>query len=163
MAVNQTTHHAIEHIVSTPGICGGRPRIAGHRITVEDIAAWHEQLGQSPEEIVADYELTLAQVHAALAYYYDHREEIDRQSKEDDKYIERMIAEQRKQGPNPLMARLNRLGLTLVQAHALMDYVHEHKEEVDQAITAAGLDSWNVPSVEKWVKLGLHKKVLPPD
>ena len=66
-----------EHIVLTPGTCGGKPRIAGHRIRVQDIALWHERLGYSIEEIIAHYpQLTLADVHAALAYYYDHREEI---------------------------------------------------------------------------------------
>ena len=65
-------------IVSTPGICGGRPRIDGHRIQVEDIAIWHERMGLSPDEIVFQYpSITLADVHAALAYYYENRERID--------------------------------------------------------------------------------------
>ncbi|MEO3706895.1 DUF433 domain-containing protein [Trichormus azollae] len=34
-----------EHIEITPGICGGKPRIAGHRIRVQDIVIWHEQMG----------------------------------------------------------------------------------------------------------------------
>lgn len=55
-------------IVSTPGTCGGRPRIDGHRITVEDIAIWHERMGMSPDEIVSSYPtITLSDVHAALA------------------------------------------------------------------------------------------------
>jgi uncharacterized protein (DUF433 family) len=55
-------------IVSTPGTCGGRPRIDGHRITVEDVAIWHERMGMSPEEIVSAYPtITLSEVHAALA------------------------------------------------------------------------------------------------
>jgi len=66
-----------EHIDATPGICGGRPRIAGHRIRVMDVVVLHEQLGLSPDEIVSTYpSLTLADVHAALAYYFDHRDEI---------------------------------------------------------------------------------------
>lgn len=65
-------------IVSTPGTCGGRPRIDGHRITVEDIAIWHERRGMSPDEIVTAYpSITLADVHAALSYYYENRERID--------------------------------------------------------------------------------------
>ena len=65
-------------IVSTPGICGGRPRVDGHRITVEDVAIWHERMGMSPDEIVSAYPtLTLSDVHAALAYYYDHQPEVD--------------------------------------------------------------------------------------
>ena len=56
-----------EHIESTPGVCGGKPRIAGHRIRVEDIAVWHEQQGLSPDEIVAQFpQITLADVYDAL-------------------------------------------------------------------------------------------------
>src|SRR3954453_21914777 len=65
-------------IVSTPGTCGGRPRIDGHRITVEDVAIWHERQGMSPDEIASAYpSLTLSDVHAALAYYYENRDRID--------------------------------------------------------------------------------------
>jgi uncharacterized protein (DUF433 family) len=66
-----------EHIVSTADTCGGKPRIAGHRIRVQDVVLWHETLGMSPEQIVSEYAgLTLADVHAALAYYHDHKDEI---------------------------------------------------------------------------------------
>ncbi len=72
-----------DHIERTPGVCGGRPRIAGLRIRVQDIVVWHEALGLSPEEIVAQHpQLTLANIHAALAYYYDHRDEIRREMEE---------------------------------------------------------------------------------
>jgi uncharacterized protein (DUF433 family) len=66
-----------QHIESTPEIAGGEPRIAGHRITVRNIAVWHERLGKSVDEICSEYDLTLADVYAALAYYFDHREAID--------------------------------------------------------------------------------------
>ena len=59
------------------GTRGGKPRIVGRRITVSDVATWFLQMGLSVDEIVSDYELNHAQVHAALAYYYDHRAEID--------------------------------------------------------------------------------------
>ena len=66
-----------EHIQITPGICGGKPRIAGHRIRVQDVVVWYEHLNMSPDDIVYHYSsITLADVHAALAYYYDHLEEI---------------------------------------------------------------------------------------
>jgi uncharacterized protein (DUF433 family) len=65
------------HIESRPEKCGGKPCIAGTRIRVQDIYIWHELRGQSPEEIVANApQLSLGQVHAALAFYHDHREEI---------------------------------------------------------------------------------------
>jgi uncharacterized protein (DUF433 family) len=54
-----------------------RPRIAGTGITVHRIAIWYK-LGYSPEEMVRKYpHLTLAQVHAALAYYHANQAEIE--------------------------------------------------------------------------------------
>ncbi len=67
-----------EHIAKTPGICGGRARIAGHSIRVMDIVAMHDHWKLSPPEIVEQYPtIVLADVYAALAYYHDHREEIE--------------------------------------------------------------------------------------
>ena len=52
-----------EHIEITPGVCGGKPRIAGHRISVQNIVVWHERMGMSPDEIAATYpSITLADV-----------------------------------------------------------------------------------------------------
>jgi uncharacterized protein (DUF433 family) len=82
-----------QHIESTPGVCGGKPRIAGHRIRVEDIVIWHEKLGWSPDEIVSQYpSITLADVYAALAYYHDHLEEIRQQMHEDEEFACEMQA-----------------------------------------------------------------------
>src|SRR6516165_10218813 len=68
----------VQRIVKTPGVCGGRACINGHRIRVADIVVWHEKRGYCPEEIVAMFPgITLAVVHAALAYYFDNREEIE--------------------------------------------------------------------------------------
>ncbi len=39
------------HVETTPDVMGGKPRIAGHRITVEDVVIWHERLGKSVDEI----------------------------------------------------------------------------------------------------------------
>ena len=80
-------------IAIKPGFCGGKPHIAGHRIKVQQVAVWHEQLGQSPEEIVATYPtLTLAEVHAALAYYYSHRAEIDGNIRADEEFVAQLRA-----------------------------------------------------------------------
>src|ERR1700722_15368204 len=75
-----------EHIGVRPGYCGGRPHILGHRIKVKHVAVWHEKMGLSPPEIIAEHPtITLAQVHAALAYYYDHLAEIEAEIDEEDK------------------------------------------------------------------------------
>lgn len=79
------------HIECTPGVCGGRARISGHRIRVQDIIAWHDVQGMSPEEIVARHpQLGLASVYAALAYYHDHRARIDSEIAEDSEFAERI-------------------------------------------------------------------------
>ncbi|MBI3176531.1 MAG: DUF433 domain-containing protein [Chloroflexi bacterium] len=62
----------------TPGVCGGKPRVAGRRITVQNITIWHKRLGLSTDQIATDYDLTSAEIHAALAFYFDHRDEIER-------------------------------------------------------------------------------------
>ncbi|MCS4114611.1 uncharacterized protein (DUF433 family) [Salinibacter ruber] len=59
-----------QRIEQTEGICGGKPRISGHRITVQDIVVWHERGGWSVDEIASEYDLSLADVYAALAYYF---------------------------------------------------------------------------------------------
>jgi uncharacterized protein (DUF433 family) len=90
------------HIETTPGIAGGRPRIAGHRIRVQDVVIWHKDLRMSAQEIAGEYDLTLADIHAALAYYYDHREEIDKAIADDDAFVEAM----RKKNPSKVAAKL---------------------------------------------------------
>jgi uncharacterized protein (DUF433 family) len=84
-----------EKIVKTPGICGGKPCVKGTRIRVWDIHVWYDLQGQSPEEIVAAFpQLSLASVSAAIAYYLDHREEIEREMKEANEFAARQEAEQ---------------------------------------------------------------------
>ena len=79
-----------ERIVKTPGTCGGKARIAGHRIRVLDVVRWHEHQGMSADEIVAQFpSLTLADVHIALAYYFDHIEEIRAEMREEEAAAEK--------------------------------------------------------------------------
>jgi uncharacterized protein (DUF433 family) len=67
-----------QRITKAPGVCGGRACIAGHRIRVTDIVTWHEKRGYSADEIVDLFPgITLADVYAALAYCFDHRQEIE--------------------------------------------------------------------------------------
>jgi uncharacterized protein (DUF433 family) len=66
-----------EHILSKPEVCGGKPCVAGTRIRVQDIHVWHNLQCLSADEIVSRFpQLTMADVYAALAYFWDHREEI---------------------------------------------------------------------------------------
>lgn len=77
-----------QHLEVTANVRAGRPRLRGTRITVDDIVILHLRLGNSLEQIVGKYNLSPASVHAALAYYYDHKAEIDKQIADDDAYIE---------------------------------------------------------------------------
>ena len=89
-----------EYIGVRPGYCGGRPHILGHRIKVKHVVVWHEQMGMTPTEIVANYPtITLAQVHAALAYYYDHHDDIQAEIEEERRFVEDLKA---KAGPSRL-------------------------------------------------------------
>ena len=76
-------------ITKTPGVCGGRACIAGHRIRVQDIVVWHERRGYSPDEVVDMFHgITLADVYAALAYYFDNRQEIEDEFHKADEWAE---------------------------------------------------------------------------
>lgn len=93
-----------EHIAKTPGVCGGRACIAGHRVRVADVVVWHERQGYSPDEVVALFpDLTLADVHAALAYYFDHQDEIEADLRADDALARQLARTQ----PSKLRERLN--------------------------------------------------------
>lgn len=70
---------AYPHIEVTPGVRAGKACIVGTRIAVVDVAQAH-QAGLTPDEIrthLSSRPLTPAEVHAALAYHYDHPEELE--------------------------------------------------------------------------------------
>jgi uncharacterized protein (DUF433 family) len=84
----------VVRITRNPGVCGGKPCIAGSRIRVQDVHVWHELQGLSADEIVSRYpQLSMADVYAALSYYWDHRDEIQQQMAADDELVERMKAQ----------------------------------------------------------------------
>jgi len=78
----------MEHIVSDPEIVFGKPRIAGTRITVRDIVINHLHNGMPLELLAADFDVPLAGVYAAMTYYYDHKNEIDRSIEEGNQFAE---------------------------------------------------------------------------
>jgi uncharacterized protein (DUF433 family) len=80
----------IGHIEIDPEVLGGEPHIAGHRIGVSDVAIWIAYQHETSEAIAEEFHLTLGEVYAALAYYYDHKDEIDRGIEEADRLAEEM-------------------------------------------------------------------------
>ena len=79
-----------KHIEVTKGLRGNKPHLAGTRITVSDIVILHLRQGRSLEEIAARYNLSLAAVYAAIAYYFDNKTEIDEEIETSRSYYEIM-------------------------------------------------------------------------
>jgi uncharacterized protein (DUF433 family) len=73
-----------------PSAIGPQPRIAGRGIKVKYIVIWHNQQGMSAEEIAQMYDITPAQVYAALTYYYLHKEEMDARLQADAEFLAEM-------------------------------------------------------------------------
>ena len=92
-----------QHIECSPEVADGKPRITGHRITVQNVVIWHERMGLSADEIASEHGLSLADVYAALAYYYDHRQAIDEAILADESYI----AELRNRTKSKLTGRIS--------------------------------------------------------
>ena len=93
-----------DYIVRTPGVCSGQPRIAGTRIKVKHVYTWVERMGMTAAQVVAEYpHLTMAQVHAALAFYWSHRDEIHQDIENEEKLVAELKA---KAGPSKLQERL---------------------------------------------------------
>ena len=67
----------IEFVVSDPEIRGGSPVVAGTTLRVSDLAAYHSLAGLTPDQLAAQFDLDLAQVHAALSYYFRHKAAVD--------------------------------------------------------------------------------------
>ncbi|NJN84859.1 MAG: DUF433 domain-containing protein [Caldilineaceae bacterium] len=72
----QTVLH-LDLISQDPAVRGGRPCIAGTGLRVTDVVMAQLFHRRTPDEIATDYDISLAQVHAALAYYFQNKTELD--------------------------------------------------------------------------------------
>jgi uncharacterized protein (DUF433 family) len=96
-----------QHLSSSPEVRSGAVCLAGTRITVGDVALLHFRLGKSLTEIAGTYDLPLAALHTAMAYYYDNRYEIEQTLQEDIAYAEAF----ERRNSSPLREKLKSLGL----------------------------------------------------
>jgi uncharacterized protein (DUF433 family) len=81
-------------ITRSPDVCGDRPRVTGTRFSVQQAAVLTKE-GLTVEEIVKEYDsLTIAQVHAALAYYHANQSEIEAYLAEEEAEYERLLSQQ---------------------------------------------------------------------
>jgi len=100
MAANHAHIDGAQRITTTPGVCGGKPCIAGTRIRVQDIYTWHESHGKSPDEIVRDFpQLTLADVYAALSYFWANQQTMLAAIRADAKFVRQQAARTRSKLP----------------------------------------------------------------
>lgn len=76
------TVESIDLITIDPQVRGGRPCIAGTGLRVIDIVMATLFHGRTPGELASDYDLSLAEVYAALAYYYQHKADLDQDIRE---------------------------------------------------------------------------------
>jgi len=93
------------HVGTIEGYCGGEPHILGRRIKVRDVAIWHDRLGMSADQIASEYDLDLSQIYAALTYYFDNREQIDKTIRESEAFI----AELEKRETSSIQQKINGL------------------------------------------------------
>ncbi len=87
------TIHPIDTIVSDPGNRGGQPIIACTSVRVVDVIASHVYRGLQAEELATNFALDMGQVYAALAYYYQHKPEMDARIRQDTSTAERLLAD----------------------------------------------------------------------
>jgi uncharacterized protein (DUF433 family) len=79
------------YIETDKKICGGSSVIKGTRMRVIDIAIEYEYLNHTPDEIISAHpHLKLEQVHDALSYYYENRNELDEKIKKDKQFVQEL-------------------------------------------------------------------------
>ena len=88
-----STIESINLIYRDPDIRGGRPCIVGTSLRVLDIVGAMRWNGRSPEQMADDYQITLGQVYAALAYYYCNQAEIDADIRESERKSKAIVEE----------------------------------------------------------------------
>jgi len=95
------------HIVTTPGVLDGKPRIVGRRIAVQHVVVWHTQLGMPVEEIAHQYDLSPDAVRDALTYYQENRAAIDEAIHSENALVAEMQQRYPPKRASELKARLN--------------------------------------------------------
>jgi len=96
-----------QHLEAQPEVRGGRVCLAGTRISVADVVLLHLRMGRPLEEVAGTYDLPLAALHTAMAYYFEHKDEIDRSIEEDRAFAEAF----ERRNVSPLREKLKALGL----------------------------------------------------
>ncbi|MBX3012749.1 MAG: DUF433 domain-containing protein [Caldilineaceae bacterium] len=97
------TIESINLIATDPTVRGGQPCIAGTGLRVADVVIAQLFHRRSPDEIAGDYEISLAQVYAALSYYFQHKDRLDGVIRQQFKTA-RLLKEQNRGNPAALLS-----------------------------------------------------------
>ena len=101
-----STIESINLIYRDPNVRGGRPCIVGSDLRVLDIVISKIFAERTPDDLAQDYDLTMAEVHAALAYYYCNKDEIDSEIRDDFKRSDELARQGHCQPKTSLSSRL---------------------------------------------------------
>jgi uncharacterized protein (DUF433 family) len=82
-------------VVTTEGVLGGKPRLDGRRVSVLQVAELVLDCSNDPEEVADQLDLPLAEVHEALAYYYNNVDEIETYRRRREELLETLKKESR--------------------------------------------------------------------
>jgi len=137
---------SINLIYRNPKIRGGRPCIVGTSLRVLDIVSamrWNER---SPEQMADSFQITLGQVHAALAFYYCNKDEIDADIREDKVRSDR-IAEQVFADKSSFSSRLSRY-MQHAQFRSAIDKELEASNEHRPTLIRALFDTMEAAELE---------------
>lgn len=94
---------SIDLIVTNLAVRNGRPYVGGTGLRVTDLVIAHLFHKRTPDEVAADYEISLAQVYAGLAYYYEHKAELDQDIRQQI-FVARKAKEELKSGKPSLLS-----------------------------------------------------------
>jgi uncharacterized protein (DUF433 family) len=100
--MTDSIHHNVTdaHISQVEGVAGGKPCISGTRIRVRDVYIWHELQQLSADDIAGEYNLSLAQVYAALTYAFEHLDEIRQDIRESRKFADALKSRSKSKIPD---------------------------------------------------------------
>lgn len=104
MSQRATATTAYPHLTTN---AQGAPVLAGTTMKVVELVMAQRAHGWSPEELHFQFpHLPLGHIHAALAYYWDHKAELDADIDRETDYVEQA---RREAGPSLIAAKLSRL------------------------------------------------------
>ncbi len=82
-------------VVTTEDVLGGKPRLDGRRVSVLQVAELVLDHGADPVDVAGQFAISLAEVHEALAYYYNHVDEMETSRRRREELVEDLRSESR--------------------------------------------------------------------